>query len=77
MGSLALGSLYLAFKYYKDIANVLLSCYFSLVGVYTLTSTLSPVMSKVVTGTKKYGTCPNSPSRPAHLYAHRRLIKSI
>lgn len=55
MGSVALGSLYLAFKYYKDIANVLLSCYFSLVGVYTLTSTLSPVMAKVVTGTKKFG----------------------
>jgi minor histocompatibility antigen H13 len=50
VGSCALGSLYLSFKYYKDIANLLLSLYFSLIGVFTLTTTLAPFMSTFIKG---------------------------
>lgn len=50
VGSCALGSLYLAFKYYKDWANFLLSLYFSLIGVFTLTTTLSPFMATFIKG---------------------------
>lgn len=56
IGSGALFSLYVAFKYFdKDTVNLLLSLYFSVVGVFTLTGTLSPVMSRVVKGDTKYG----------------------
>ena len=56
IGSGALFSLYVAFKYFdKDTVNLLLSLYFSVVGVFTLTGTLSPIMSRVVTGQKKFG----------------------
>jgi len=55
VGSLALASLFLAFKYFKEIANKLLSFYFCMVGIYTLMSTLSPLMSSFVKSTAKYG----------------------
>lgn len=56
IGSAALFSLYVAFKYFdKDTVNLLLSIYFSLVGVFTLTSTFSPFMSRFVTAPQKYG----------------------
>jgi len=59
IGSAALGSLYVAFKYFdKDWVNFLLSLYFSLAGTITLTATAAPVISN--TGlfgrdSKKYG----------------------
>jgi len=56
MGSAALFGLYVAFKYFdKDTVNLLLSLYFCVVGVFTLTGTLAPVMSIVVPAPKKYG----------------------
>ena len=56
IGSGALFSLYVAFKYFdKDTVNLLLSLYFSVVGVFTLTGTLSPIMSRVVRGQQKFG----------------------
>lgn len=55
VGSLALASLFLAFKYFKEIANKLLSFYFCLVGIYTLTSSLSPFMTTFITSTKRRG----------------------
>jgi minor histocompatibility antigen H13 len=56
MGSAALFGLYVAFKYFdKETVNLLLSFYFCVVGVFTLTGTLSPMMSLVVRGEKKYG----------------------
>ena len=55
VGGLALCSLYVAFKYYKEQAAIILSIYFAFVGVFTLSSTLSPIFSKFIPGTKKYG----------------------
>ena len=56
IGSGALFSLYIAFKYFdKDTVNLLLSLYFSVVGTFTLSGTLSPMMSKIVSGEKKFG----------------------
>ena len=56
IGSAALFSLYVAFKYFdKDLVNLLLSLYFSLIGVFTLTNTFSPFVSNFLSGTKKYG----------------------
>jgi minor histocompatibility antigen H13 len=56
IGSAALFSLYFAFKYLdKDSVNLLLSLYFSLVGVFTLTNALSKFASQFVTSPKKYG----------------------
>mmetsp|Transcript_18696 Transcript_18696/g.27049 ORF Transcript_18696/g.27049 Transcript_18696/m.27049 type:complete len:398 (-) Transcript_18696:498-1691(-) len=56
IGSVSLFGLYSAFKYLdKDMVNIILACYFSLVGVFTLTSTFSPAVSVVIKGTSKYG----------------------
>ena len=56
IGSGALFGLYVAFKYFdKETVNLLLSFYFCIVGVFTLTGTLSPMMSQVVRGEKKFG----------------------
>ena len=56
MGSAALFGLYVAFKYFdKDTVNLLLSLYFCVVGVFTLTGTLSPMVSIAVPAPKKYG----------------------
>uniref|UniRef100_A0A7S0SXT6 Signal peptide peptidase n=1 Tax=Chromulina nebulosa TaxID=96789 RepID=A0A7S0SXT6_9STRA len=58
VGSLALFSLYIAFKYFnKDIVNLILSLYFSVIGVFTLTGTFAPFLSPYIPHdkTKKYG----------------------
>lgn len=56
VGSLALFGLYLAFKYFdKDTVNLVLSLYFSLIGVFTLTSTFSKFVSQFIKSPKKYG----------------------
>ena len=55
VGGIALCSLYVAFKYFKDQAAILLSIYFAFVGVFTLSSTLSPIFSKFISGKKVYG----------------------
>ncbi len=56
VGSLALFGLYLAFKYFdKDTVNLVVSLYFSLIGVFTLTSTFSKFVSQFIKSPKKYG----------------------
>lgn len=56
VGSLALFGLYLAFKFFdKDTVNLILSLYFSAIGVFTLTSTFAKFVSQFVTSTTKYG----------------------
>ena len=56
VGSAALFSLYVAFKYLdKDKVNLLLAVYFSVIGVYTLTNTFSPLFSRFITSTSKFG----------------------
>jgi minor histocompatibility antigen H13 len=56
IGSAALVSLYVAFKYFdKDMVNLLMSIYFSLVGVFTLTSTFSPFMNRIFGMKARYG----------------------
>jgi len=55
VGGLALCSLYIAFKYYKEQAAFILKIYFAFVGVFTLSSTLSPIFSRFVNGVVKYG----------------------
>jgi minor histocompatibility antigen H13 len=56
IGSAALFGLYVAFKYFdKDTINLLMSAYFCLVGVFTLTGFLSKFVSQFLVSTKKYG----------------------
>jgi len=56
IGSAALFSLYLAFKYLdKEKINLLLAVYFSLAGIFTLTGTISPFLSKFIRSSKKFG----------------------
>jgi len=55
VGGLALCSLYIAFKYYKDQAAFILKIYFAFVGVFTLSSTLSPIFSRFISDIVKYG----------------------
>lgn len=56
VGSAALLGLYVAFKFFdKDTVNLLLSLYFSLVGVLTLTGSLSKFVMQFITSTNKYG----------------------
>ncbi|RYH30246.1 hypothetical protein EON65_05790 [archaeon] len=56
IGSAALLSLYIAFKYFdKDTVNLLLSLYFSLVGVLTLTGSLSKFVSQFLTNPARFG----------------------
>jgi len=62
VGSAALFSLYIAFKFFdKDIVNLILSFYFSVIGVFTLTNTLAPFMSQFIPSPKKYGKKFNLP----------------
>lgn len=56
VGSAALFGLYIAFKYFdKDTVNLLLSLYFSVVGVATLTSSLSKFVCQFITSPAKFG----------------------
>ena len=56
IGSAALFGLYVAFKYFdKDTVNLVLSFYFCLVGVFTLTGTLAPLISEIIRGETKFG----------------------
>lgn len=56
VGSVTLFSLYLAFKYFdKDTVNLILSFYFSVIGVLTLTGSLSKFVSQFITSPTKYG----------------------
>jgi minor histocompatibility antigen H13 len=56
IGSFALGSLYIAFKYFdKEWVNFLLSVYFSIVGTFTLVATLSPMLQSFVASKAKFG----------------------
>jgi minor histocompatibility antigen H13 len=56
IGSAALLSLYVAFKFFdKDTINLLLSLYFSIVGVLTLTGSLSKFVSQFISVPSKYG----------------------
>ena len=59
IASCALGGLYLVLTYSKDIANMLLSVYFSLVGTYTLMMTAAPMIETFVPSRGvKYGPKP-------------------
>ena len=59
IASVALGGLYLVLKYNKDIANLLLSVYFSIVGTFTLMMTAAPIIETVVPSSGiKYGPKP-------------------
>jgi minor histocompatibility antigen H13 len=56
IGSLSLFGLYLAFKFFdKNSINLILSLYFSLIGVFTLTNTFSKFLSQFLTNPKKHG----------------------
>lgn len=56
VGSAALFSLYVAFKYLdKDTVNLLMSVYFSAIGVYTLTNTFAPMITRIISSPTKYG----------------------
>jgi len=56
IGSAALFSLYVAFKYCdKDTVNLIISVYFSLVGIFALTSSFSKFVSQFITSKKQYG----------------------
>lgn len=56
IGSAALFGLYFAFKYFdKDTVNLVMSLYFSVAGVFTLTSSFSKFVSIILTSTTKYG----------------------
>lgn len=56
VGSAVLFTLYVAYKFLpKDLLNRLITLYFALLGVYTMASTFSPAIAKLVPGTKKYG----------------------
>lgn len=56
IGSAALFSLYVAFKYFdKDTVNLLLTFYFCLVGVFALTTSLSKFVSQFITSKTQYG----------------------
>jgi minor histocompatibility antigen H13 len=62
IGSAALFGLYLAFKYLdKDKINLLLAVYFSLAGVFTLTSTISPFLFRFIRNPKRFGFKTNLP----------------
>lgn len=59
IGSVALGTLYVAFKYLdKDWVNFLLSLYFSVIGTFTLTATASPLFAVFLPSKTKYGPKP-------------------
>jgi minor histocompatibility antigen H13 len=56
VGSAALFGLYLAFKYLdKDMVNLLLGIYFSVIGVFTLTTTLAPFVKQFVSNPTVFG----------------------
>jgi len=55
VGSCALFGLFVAFKYYREYATVILSLYFALAAVFTLTNTLAPLVATVFPSPKKYG----------------------
>lgn len=56
IGSAALFSLYVVFKYFdKDTVNLVLSVYFSVIGVVTLTTSFSGLVAIFIPGTKRYG----------------------
>ena len=56
VGSAALFGLYVAFKYFdKDTVNLILSLYFSVVGVFALTGSFSSFASLYITSKKQYG----------------------
>ena len=56
VGSVALFSLYIAFKFFdKETVNLLLAVYFCLVGIFALTSSFSEFASQFITSDKKYG----------------------
>jgi len=55
VGSCALFGLFIAFKYYKAYATVILSFYFAIVGVFTLTNTIAPLVGILFPSPKKYG----------------------
>jgi minor histocompatibility antigen H13 len=55
-GSISLFGLYAAFKYLdKDTVNLVLACYFSVVGVFTLTGTFAPFAKLFIKSDKQYG----------------------
>lgn len=56
IGSAALFGLYIVFKYFdKDTVNLVLSAYFSIVGVATLTGTVSKFVVQFVPSQSRYG----------------------
>ena len=55
VGSCALFGLFVAFKYYKQYATIILSVYFAVVGVFTITNTLAPIVSLAFPSRKTYG----------------------
>lgn len=56
VGSATLFGLYCAFKYFdKDTVNLLLALYFSVIGVLTLTGSLSKFVAQFVPSKEKYG----------------------
>jgi minor histocompatibility antigen H13 len=56
IGSAALFSLYVVFKYFdKDTVNLVLSLYFSVIGVITLTTSFSSFFAIFISSPSKYG----------------------
>jgi minor histocompatibility antigen H13 len=56
VGSVALFGLYVAFKYFdKDTVNLILTLYFSVVGVFALTGSFSSFASLYITSKTQYG----------------------
>lgn len=56
VGSAALFSLYIAFKYFdKDTVNLILGVYILMISVITVSGTFAPFLSQFIPGTKKYG----------------------
>jgi minor histocompatibility antigen H13 len=56
IGSAALGSLYLAFKYVdKETVNLIISVYFCLVGAFALTGSFADFMSQFFTAKERHG----------------------
>uniref|UniRef100_A0A7S2V0H1 Minor histocompatibility antigen H13 n=1 Tax=Fibrocapsa japonica TaxID=94617 RepID=A0A7S2V0H1_9STRA len=57
IGSCALFGLYIVFKFLdKDLVNLLLAIYFSVIGMFTIGSTVDPIIHKFIKSEKKYGT---------------------
>jgi minor histocompatibility antigen H13 len=57
MGSISLFGLYCAFKYLdKNMVNLILGIYFSVIGVFTIAGVFAPIVGRIASSPTKYGT---------------------